>query len=157
MRWLVLVFVVLPLADLFLLLEVGSWVGFPATVGLTIGSGVAGAWLVRREGKRVWHDWRQALARMEPPERGLVEGALVLAGAALLVTPGVLTDLVGILFILPWTRRWIARPVRKAIDRRLASGMLRVGVVGTPPSRQSDIETVDTEGKLVDPGSRPDP
>ncbi len=155
MRWLILLFVVLPLADLFLLLEVGSWVGFPATVALTVASGAAGAWLVRREGRRVWRHWRQALARMQRPEHGLVEGALVLVGGALLLTPGVLTDLVGIVCILPWSRRWIARPVRRAIDRRLSSGILRVGVSGStsasPPWR---ADVVDTHGEPVAPDAR---
>jgi UPF0716 protein FxsA len=153
-RWLVLIFVVLPLADLFLLLEVGSVLGFPATVALTVVTGVLGAWLVRREGRRVWLAWRRALGSMTPPEHGLVEGALVLLGGALLLTPGVLTDVVGIVFILPWSRRWIASHVRKAIDRRLSSGTLRVAVTGSPAARgargQTDGATVDTVGEVVE-------
>ncbi len=154
MRWLVLLFVVLPLVDLFLLLEIGTWLGSPATVALTVLTGVVGAWLVRREGRRVWLAWRNAINGMTVPEHGLVEAALVLLGGVLLVTPGVMTDVVGIVFILPWSRRWIARHVRAAIDRRLAHEALRVAVLGrAPPTRATEphrAETVETEGKVVE-------
>jgi UPF0716 protein FxsA len=153
-RWLVLIFVVLPLVDLFFLLEIGSLLGLPVTVVLTVVTGVVGAWLVRREGRRVWLAWRQALGGMTPPEHGLVEAALVLLGGVLLVTPGVMTDLVGIVFILPWSRRWIAGHVRSAIDRRLATGALRVAVMGSTPASLAHEprrgETVETEGEAVE-------
>jgi UPF0716 protein FxsA len=153
-RWLVLLFVVLPLVDLFFLLEIGSLLGLPATVAMTVVTGVVGAWLVRREGRRVWLGWRQALGGMTLPEHGLVEAALVLLGGVLLVTPGVMTDLVGIVFILPWSRRWIADRVRSAIDRRLATGTLRVAVVGSAPVSETHEprhgETVDTQGEAVE-------
>jgi len=153
-RWLVLLFVVLPLVDLFFLLQIGSWFGMPATVALTVLTGVVGAWLVRREGRRVWLAWRKALDGMTVPEHGLVEAALVVLGGVLLVTPGVMTDLVGIVLILPWSRRAIARHVRTAIDRRLARGALGVAVMGqtsptgaTAPGRG---ETVETQGEVVE-------
>jgi UPF0716 protein FxsA len=153
-RWLVLLFVVLPLADLFFLLEVGSLLGLPATVAVTVVTGVVGAWLVRREGRRVWLAWRQALGELTLPEHGLVEAALVLLGGALLVTPGVMTDLVGIVFILPWSRRWIAGHVRGAIDRRLATGTLRVAVAGSEPvggvQQPRHTGTVETVGEAVE-------
>jgi UPF0716 protein FxsA len=71
-----------------------------------------------------------------------------LLGGVLLLTPGVLTDVVGIVFILPWSRRWIARLVRGAIDRRLAAGALRVAVMGvTGPQRG---ETVATDAEVTE-------
>jgi UPF0716 protein FxsA len=153
-RWLVLLFVVLPLADLLLLLEIGTWLGSPTTVALTVLTGVVGAWLVQREGRRVWRAWRKALDGMTVPEHGLVEAALVLLGGVLLVTPGVMTDLVGIVLILPWSRRAIARHVRAAIDRRLARGALRVAVTGrAPPAGTPELhhgDTVETQGEVVE-------
>ena len=154
MRWLVLLFVVLPLVDLYFLLEIGTWFGLPATVVLTVLTGLVGAWLVRREGRRVWLAWRKALDGMTVPEHGLVEAALVLLGGVLLVTPGVMTDLVGIVLILPWSRRRIAGYVRAGIDRRLATGALRVAVMGrAPPTGETAPhreETVETHGEVVE-------
>jgi UPF0716 protein FxsA len=144
-RWLVLVFVVLPLADLFLLLKMGSLVGFPATVGLTVLTGMAGAWLVRREGRRVWTGWSQALKTMSRPEYGLVDGALVLLGAALLVAPGVLTDLVGLAFLMPWSRRWIAARVRSSIDRRIEARMVGMSVRSTGSTAPAKIVVTEAE------------
>jgi UPF0716 protein FxsA len=116
-----MLFVLLPLVDLLLLLEVGSFLGVVPTVVLTLLTGFFGAWLVRREGRRVWFGWRQSLVTCTPPKHGLVDGALVLVGAVLLLTPGVLTDLLGLVLLLPWTRRPIGERVRVRIDRAIAS------------------------------------
>ncbi len=122
----------------------------------------------------MWLAWRQALGGMTLPEHGLVEAALVLLGGVLLVTPGVMTDLVGIVFILPWSRRWIAGHVRSAIDRRLATGAMRVAVVGSDAresvarrralarpwkrrERWSSARLPNADGALQGPGRATDP
>lgn len=104
-----LLFVIVPLVELYLLLAVGSLVGFWPTVLLVLVTGMLGASLARREGFRVLRRWQEALARGEMPEEGVLGGLLVLVGGVLLITPGVLTDAVGLLLLLPPSRRWIGR------------------------------------------------
>lgn len=125
--WLLFVlFVALPFVDLVLLLRVGDLLGFWPTVLLTLGMGALGAWLSKREGLRVWRAWTQALAELRTHEQGIIDGVLVIAGGALLMAPGVLTDVVGFAFLIPLSRRWIARGVRAAIDRRIRRGQVRI-------------------------------
>ncbi len=169
MRWLFLVFIIVPLVELYLLLWLGSIIGFWPTVAITVVTGVLGGTLAKREGIRVWREWRQALAELRPPETGVIDGVLVLIGGALLITPGVLTDLTGLFLLLPPTRKLVAARIRRSVDRRIASG--RIQVVDTssfvagfesmddvaewvgqerPPPRAAD-DVVETTGESVDP------
>lgn len=108
--WLVLflAFTVVPTVELYVLLQLGQWMGPLATVLLILSTGTLGAWVARREGASVLQQLRRDLDRGLPPASRLVEGALVLAGGLLLVTPGVFTDLAGFSFLLPPTRRLLA-------------------------------------------------
>ncbi len=124
--WLLLIFVVLPFCDLYLLLVIGRVIGFWPTVALTLTTGILGGLLAKREGLRVWRRWREALAELRPPEEGIIDGILVFVGGALLITPGVLTDTLGFLLIIPVTRRLVATRIRRAVDRRIAQGQLHV-------------------------------
>lgn len=119
MRWVLLLFVVLPLTELWLLLVIGEAIGLWPTVAIALTTGVLGGSLAKREGMRVWRAWLDALQRMVPPKEGVIDGLLVLVGGALLVTPGVITDVTGLLLLIPWTRRPIAARVRAAVDRRI--------------------------------------
>lgn len=157
MRYLVLAFIVVPLVELYLLLWLGSLIGFWPTVAITVITGVLGGSLAKREGLRVWRDWQRALAELRPPESGVIEGVLVLIGGAMLITPGVLTDLTGLVLLLPPTRRRIAARIRRAVDQRIADGRLHVvetGFVGfgddafSPRPRAGDV--VDTTGASVE-------
>ncbi len=122
MRYLVLFFIVVPLAELYLLLWVSQFIGFWPTVGITVVTGVIGGTLAKREGLKVLRQWNQALSELRSPEIGLVEAALVLLGGALLITPGVMTDLFGFSLLLPFTRRrlatWVKARVGHYIDVR---------------------------------------
>ncbi|MCA9597737.1 MAG: FxsA family protein [Myxococcales bacterium] len=164
MRWLFLFFIVVPLVELYLLLWLGSIIGFWPTVGITIVTGVLGGSLAKREGIRVWRQWRTALAEMRPPETGVVDGVLVLIGGALLITPGVLTDLTGLFLLLPPTRKLVAAAIRRRIDAKIASGSLQVMDASSfsmgfepepmrwsePAPRASGSDVVDTTGESVD-------
>ena len=103
--WLLLAMVVIPAVELFLLLQLGAWMGPWQTFALVVVTGTVGAWLAKREGLGVLTSLRDELAQGLPPGSRLAEGALVLVGGILLITPGVLTDLTGFLFIAPPTRR----------------------------------------------------
>jgi UPF0716 protein FxsA len=117
MRFLFLLFIVVPFVELYLLLWVARWVGFLPTLALTIVTGVVGASLAKREGLKVYRQWQQALQTLQPPPTGLVQGALILVGGAFLLTPGILTDVAGMCLLLPLTREPLARWVRKRVDR----------------------------------------
>jgi UPF0716 protein FxsA len=154
LKWLLLLFVVVPLLELYLLLWLGSWIGFWPTVGITLVTGLLGGTLAKREGLKVWRDWRRALGELRPPEQGVVDGLLVLIGGVLLVTPGVLTDALGLALLMPWTRRRIAARVRRGIDRRIADGSIQVQPFGAP-SAPSDV--IDTAGEALPARSDTDP
>lgn len=78
----------------------------------------------------MWRAWTRALAELRTPEQGIIDGVLVIAGGALLMAPGVLTDVVGLSFLIPPTRRLVARLVRAAVERRIASGRIHVVTSG---------------------------
>lgn len=134
MRWLFLLFTVLPVVDLWLLLRIGGRMGFWPTFALTVGMALLGAFLAKREGAKILAQWRRAMAELRMPEDGLVAGVLVIVGAALLAAPGVLTDVVGFALLVPATRRliapWVRRKVGARIEQAQARGNLRVQVMG---------------------------
>lgn len=106
--WLLLLFTLVPMLEMFLLLQIGSIFGPWQTFAMLIVTGVVGAWLAKREGLQLLRQLSAELQRGLPPGVRLVEGVLVVIGAILLITPGVLTDLAGVLLIFPPTRRYIA-------------------------------------------------
>ncbi|WP_164002599.1 FxsA family protein [Pyxidicoccus caerfyrddinensis] len=129
-KYLLLAFTVVPFIELYLLLAIGREVGFLPTLAMVLVTGLVGAWLARREGGRVLRSWRESMARGQVPEEGIVSGALVLVGGALLVAPGVFTDVVGLLLLLPPTRRFVAARLRKSLERKVRDGSVRVTTVG---------------------------
>jgi len=165
-RWLFLTFTLLPIVDLWLLLTIGGALGFWPTVAMTVTSAALGAWLAKREGKKILGQWRKAMQELRMPEDGLVSGVLVVVGAALLAAPGVLTDVVGLLLLFPATRRLIAPVVRRRIEARIdrarTDGSLRMQVMGfggssaRPPPGGPDAdgfrvrEVVDVEAEVED-------
>lgn len=160
-----LLFTVVPLVDLYLLLRIGGRIGGTATLALVLVTGALGAALARAEGTRVLRAWQQALAAGTVPADGVVSGVLVLVGGALLVTPGVLTDAVGLLLLLPATRRLIARLVIARVQRAIERGSIhvvqtRMGAPGPFPygggqrgPSRNDGDIIDVEGETVEPHS----
>lgn len=116
---LILLFVVVPLVETYLLATIGAAIGWANTIALVIVTGVVGGWLAKLEGSRAWHRWREALAAGRVPEEGVLEGLLLLLGGALLITPGVLTDAVGLALLIPWTRKLVAATVRPRLEERV--------------------------------------
>lgn len=143
MRWLVVLVIVVPLTELFLLLQINRVVGFWPTIALTVVTGFVGGGLAKREGLKVWRSWSAAMRELRPPEQGVIDGVLVLLGGALLITPGVLTDLTGLLLLIPPTRRLIAVRVRAAVDRRLQMTQLRIVDLD---ASMGGVQVVDTDG-----------
>ena len=127
---LALLFVIVPIVELVLLVQLGQVVGLWPTLGLVLLTGVTGAALARLEGLRVLFQFRRELASGRIPGQALLDGACVLVGGAFLLTPGILTDLAGFALLLPFSRRWIQRRVRGRLERGLAAGTIRVVTMG---------------------------
>jgi UPF0716 protein FxsA len=114
-----LLFTLVPLLELALLIRVGTWIGTGPTILLVLLTGIAGALLASREGTRAWRRLTDTLRRGGVPGDALLQGAAILVGGAFLVTPGVLTDLLGIGLLVPATRAAILRFARSRIKRRI--------------------------------------
>lgn len=155
---LVLVFIVVPLVELAIIVQVGQLIGTSWTILALLGVSLAGAWLVRREGTRAWSRFRTALASGRVPTDEVLEGALVLFGGALLLTPGFATDAVGLALMVPPVRALVATTLRRRLGARLTVTSLGGG--GTRPRRPPstrprddvvDVEVVSIERAPTDP------
>jgi len=134
---LVALFVVVPAVEIYVLLQVGHASGAPATVALLLADAALGAALSRREGRKAWRPLRTALLEQRLPAREVVDGALVVLGGAFLLTPGFVTDVIGVLCLLPPTR---------AILRRALTGMATRRLLGrSQPSGPRSYEVVEGE------------
>jgi len=129
MAWLVLLFVVLPALELALLIEVGRQIGTLGTLMLILATGVIGASLARRQGLGVLRAVQRETAEGRLPTGSLVDGVMILVAGALLVTPGVVTDAVGFLCLVPAFRRAAKRALLRHWERQLRAGRIQVHVV----------------------------
>jgi UPF0716 protein FxsA len=148
-RYILLLFFVIPLLELYLLVVVGGEIGAWPTVAFMLVMALLGGILAKREGLKVWRAWREALEQMRPPEQGVIDGVLVLVGGALLIAPGMITDVIGFMFLIPFTRRIAARHLRRLVDRKIVEGKLRV--VTLDGSGVSGVRTrvVETTGESL--------
>lgn len=121
---LVLAFLVVPLLEIYVLVQVGQVIGVWWTILLLVADSVLGAWLIRREGGRAWVGLNEALASGRMPARELADGALILVGGTLMLAPGFVTDLFGMALILPFTRPFMRRVLTQVVTRRLLVGGL---------------------------------
>jgi UPF0716 protein FxsA len=125
---LTLLFIVVPLIELFLLIELGQRIGVAATLALIVCTGVLGAWLARRQGLGVIARVREELAAGKLPTAAALDGVLILVAGAVLMTPGVLTDVFGFFCLTPPGRRVIKRLLKRWLDRATGSGHVRMTV-----------------------------
>lgn len=138
---LVIVFIVVPIAELYVLLQVGQAIGVLPTIALLIGASVAGSWLMRSQGRATWVRFHHVLGEGRVPGREVIDGVLIIFGGALLVTPGFLTDVLGLVLLLPPTRALVRGVLVRRFGARLAESarsgaQLRFGrVFGTGGAR----------------------
>jgi UPF0716 protein FxsA len=157
---LVLAFVVVPLIELVAIIQVGQLIGTGWTIALLVVDSLVGAYLLKRESRRAWHDFRAALSAGRWPGDEVTQGGLVIVGGALLLTPGFVTDVVGLLCLLPPSRKVAARLIRRRLGPAVVLGgaARRTGrdgdTEGTPGGRVGpvdgrpgiyDVEVVDVQ------------
>ncbi len=116
-----LAFLIIPVIEIWLLILVGQTIGGGATVVLLLAAAVLGGWLMRREGRRAWAGLQTALQSGRMPERELGDSAMVMAGGALLLVPGFLSDIAGIFLALPVTRPIARRALAWFFGRRVGA------------------------------------
>ncbi len=133
MTRLLLFFVVLPTAELALLIEVGKRVGTGTTLALIVATGIVGASLARRQGLSVLGVIRRETAAGRLPASTLIDGVIILLAGALLVTPGILTDAFGFLCLVPAFRRLVKRELVRRLERAAGEGRVEVRLYGDDP------------------------
>lgn len=126
---LLLLFTVVPLIELFLLLVIGRLIGAIATIALVIVTGVLGAWLAKSQGLKTWGRVRSALQAGSLPTEALLDGLLIFIAGAVLLTPGILTDLIGFVLLTPAGRRVVRQAVAQRMRRFTERGDSRVIVI----------------------------
>ncbi len=120
---LLLLFIVVPLAELYVIIQVGQAIGALPTIGLLLLDSLLGSWLLRSQGRIVWRRFQGALASGRAPTGEVVDGALVILGGALLLAPGFITDAVGALMLLPPSRALLRRGILRNARSRLLMGV----------------------------------
>jgi UPF0716 protein FxsA len=130
--FLVLAFLVVPVVEIYVIVQVGQQIGALPTVVLLLVESALGAWIVRHEGRRAWQALQVAVTGGQLPSRELADAALVLVGGTLLLTPGFVTDIFGFFLILPFTRPIARRLLTGFLARRATIAVARFGPAGRP-------------------------
>jgi UPF0716 protein FxsA len=133
---LVALFIVVPIVEIYVIIQVGQAIGPWWTILLLIADSIFGSWLIRHEGSRAWRALREALDSGRMPARELADGALILVGGTLMLAPGFVTDAFGILMILPFTRP----PFRRLLTKVVANRLVVVGPGGVGFSGGGDAQ-----------------
>ena len=164
---LVVIFIVVPLLELYVILKVGDSIGWEWTILLLFADSIAGSILLKSQGRRVWQRFNEATAAGRIPHSEIIDGVLIIFGGAFLLTPGFITDIFGFFFLLPPTRALTRRMVRGAIERgtlwgRVGGAAVRVGkdrqearrrgtTNGAPYDVDGTATEVDTESRRLEP------
>jgi UPF0716 protein FxsA len=143
-----LMLIIWPIAELFVAIEVAQAIGVLATVLLLIIGWPIGLWVVRTQGRAAWQRLSAAVAAGRPPGREVIDGALVLIGGTLLIVPGFITDVIGLVLLAPPTRAL----ARSGIRRNFRS---RIVVQATRFARPSSTYDVDSTATDIDPPPLP--
>ena len=135
---LIALFILLPLAELYVIFVVGDAIGWWQTILILAADSIIGSLLLKSQGRAVWRRFSEQMAAGKLPHKEVLDGVLVIFGGAFLITPGFLTDVVGILLLLPPTR-----VVMRRLVLRILGGRLAISVAGTATRRRGrgyDVE-----------------
>jgi UPF0716 protein FxsA len=144
---LIAIFIVLPLAELYVIVKLADDVlGLPLTLALLVADSLLGSLLLRSQGRAVWRRFTQTMAEGRVPQREVLDGVLVIFGGAFLITPGFITDVIGLVLLIPPTRAIVRRIAVRRLGRRVV-----VGVAGAadrraarPPRARHDYDVEGT-------------
>ena len=114
-----LLFIFLPMVELYLLIMLGSRIGAMPTIGLIVLTGLLGASLARQQGLSVISRIQKEMASGKPPTQELVEGALIVVGGIVLLTPGIITDIFGFSLLIPSIRKALCRTLTKSFTKKV--------------------------------------
>lgn len=149
--WLFVAFLMVPLIEIALFVQVGGWIGLWPTLAIVVLTAVAGTVLVRSQGAAVLARLRSSFETLRDPTEPLAHGAMILFSGALLLTPGFFTDTVGFLLLVPAVRAWVLREA----SRRIQIRTLHMGPRPPEPPRPTD-DVIDASYTVDDPPGRTD-
>jgi len=148
---LVALFIVVPIVEIWVIIEIGSLIGVWPTIALLIADALLGSLLLRHQGRGAWRRFNEALAQRRFPGREVADGLLIAIGGTLLLTPGFVTDIFGLILLVPPTRAIVRRLMRGYVGRRFVI----VGAPGSsgppPPRRSYDYDSTAEEINPDDP------
>lgn len=150
---LLVLFVLAPTVEIYVLIHVGQAIGALPTIALLIVDAMLGSWLFKREGRRAWQAFRAALDEKRVPGKEVADGALVVLGAALLIAPGFVSDILGALCLLPPTRALLRVLLTGVVTRRLLSPAAAANGK-RPASRRRKPGPEIIDGEIVDDEER---
>lgn len=142
---LLLLFILVPIAELYIFLKLGTKIGLPETLLIIIVTGILGAWLTKAQGASALRRFQQASADGRLPHKEVVDGLLILIAGAVLITPGFLTDTIGFLLLLPPIRALLRGSMADYLKSKIT--IIPPGMQGDPPAtpRQNDPNVIDVE------------
>jgi len=149
---LVLLFIVVPIAELAVVIQVGQEIGVLWTVAILVVDSIVGSILMRSQGRTAWRRFNEAVAAGKVPAREVLDGALVIFGGLLLLTPGFITDFLGLLLLIPPTRSLVRAVLARRLMHRMTVSMSR------PVARPDDVvegTAVDVESDRIPPAGGP--
>jgi UPF0716 protein FxsA len=151
MLLLALIFIVVPIIEIYVIIQVGQAIGALWTVLLLVVDSIIGARLLRWQGGRAWVNFQNALAAGRIPHREILDGVLIIVGGAFLLTPGFVTDALGLVLLIPPSRAVVRRFVVAALTRRSGARLARVvvrRVPGRPDPPPPTATPTDSERRL---------
>jgi UPF0716 protein FxsA len=135
--FLIILFIVVPIAELYVIIQVGEAIGLWPTLALLLADALLGSFLLKHQGRGAWRRFNEALAQRRFPGKEVVDGLLIVVGGTLLLAPGFLTDIVGLLLLIPPTRAIVRKVLRRfTIGRFVVVGMPDGGGSGDGPGRR---------------------
>ncbi|MDR4496903.1 MAG: FxsA family protein [Candidatus Scalindua sp.] len=123
---LIILFTVVPLMELYLLLHVGKYLGAFLTILIVVLTGIFGGLLARGQGLSIYQSIRKDLESGIIPTDGLLEGLFILVAGALLITPGLVTDIVGFLLMVPVLRKWVQNHLKNRLKRNFETRQIHI-------------------------------
>ena len=156
MAILVVLFIAVPIAELYVIIKVGEWIGILPTLAILIADALLGSLLLRQQGRAAWRRFNAAIAERRFPAREAADGVMVAVGGTLLLTPGFITDVFGLLLLLPPTRALIRGGLFGYLGRRVVvvggsagsgRGGRRAGSSGRPYDFEGTAEEMPSDGE----------